>query len=148
MTEVYMGYECEVKVSTTGVSGEADTPILDVTSVEYSTSTEKDEWQAFRNKGKKTVIITGREDSIAITAKALKNDTALRYLVKTAMTKQGSDCMTNASITIPMGFQIAGPATIEVSNPGTGDGNKVPDVSVNLIFSGDYTVTDLEETTT
>ena len=146
MTEVYMGYECDVKVSTTGVEGEATTSISDVTTVEYSSSVEKDEWYAFRNKGKKSSIITGREDSISVTAKAVKNDTALRYLVKTALTKSGSDAMTKVSVTIPMGFKIEGPATIEASNPGTSDANKVPDVQVKLTFSGDYTITDTEET--
>ena len=144
MTEVYMGYESDVKVSLTGTAGEADSSISDVTSVSYSTSTEKDEWYAFKNRGKKTSIITGREDSISVTAKAVKNDEALKYLVKTGLTKTGSDAMTNVSLTIPMGFKIAGPAIIEVSNPGTSEGNKVPDVEIKLTFSGDYAVTDTE----
>jgi hypothetical protein len=146
MTEVYMGYECEVAVSITGVEGEATTAISDVTSVEYSNSVEKDEWYAFRNKGKKTSIITGREDSVNVTAKAVKGDEALRYLVKTALTKSGSEAMTKVSVKIPMGFKIEGPATIEVSNPGTSDANTVPDVEVTFTFSGDYTITDLNET--
>ena len=148
MTEVYMGYECTVAIGTNGTAStdEEMVEISDVTAVEYSNSVEKDEWYAFRNKGKKTSIITGREDSISVTAKAIKGDTALRYLVKTAMTKSGSDAMTKVSLTIPMGFKIEGPAAIEVSNPGTSDANTVPDVEITLTFSGDYAVTDMEET--
>lgn len=144
MTEVFMGYECTLKVGTDGVNS-ADEKMLeisDLTSVEYSTSTEKDEWYAFRNKGKKTSIITSREDTLDITFKAVKNDPAGRYLVKTAMMNTGSDAMTKISCVIPLGFKIEGPVALEVSNPGTGEGNKVPDVNIKAIFSGDYTITD------
>lgn len=150
MTEVYMGHECELKVGTNGVTS-TDTEmkeISDLTAVEYSSSVEKEEWYAFRNKGKKTSIITSREDTLTITYKAVKNDDAGRYLVKTAMLKTGSDAMTKISYTIPLGFKIEGATTVEVSNPGTGEANKVPDVEVTLTFSGDYTITDILATDT
>lgn len=148
MTEVYMGYECTLKVGTDGVTStdEKMVEISDLTAVEYSTSVEKEEWYAFRNKGKKTSIITSREDTLTIKYKAVKNDPAGKYLVKTAMLKTGSDAMTKISCVIPLGFKIEGSATVEVSNPGTGEGNKVPDVEITLTFSGDYTITDTLET--
>lgn len=138
--QVYMGYECSFGVKTSTDAPDY-TDFLDVTSVDYSSSVEKDEWYAFRDRGKKTSIVTGREDSVSVTTKALKDDEALKYCILTGMTKSGSDAQVQCKLTIPTGFTIEGAATVEVSNPGTGDANTVPDVEITFTFSGDYTVT-------
>lgn len=142
--QVYMGYECSFGVKVTP-EAEDYTDFLDITSVDYSSSVEKDEWYAFRDKGKKTSIVTGREDSVSVTTKALKDDVALKYCVLVGMTKSGSDAQVQCKLTIPTGFTIEGAATVELSNPGTGDANAVPDVEINFTFSGDYTITKNEE---
>lgn len=146
-TEVYMPWECTLKIGTNGVNStdEQMEVISDFTSVSHSTSYEKDEWYAMPNNGKKTSIVISKEDALDVQYKVVKNDSAGRYLVEVATIKTGSDAMTRVTFIDPYGFKFDGSATVEISDK-TFEGNKVPDLKAKLTFSGAYTVTDTTKT--
>ena len=133
-TEVYMPWECTLKIGTNGVNStdEQMEVISDFTSVSHSTSYEKDEWYAMPNNGKKTSIVISKEDELDV-----------QYEVATI--KTGSDAKTRVIFIDPYGFKFDGSATVEISDK-TFEGNKVPDLKAKLTFSGAYTVTDTTKT--
>lgn len=145
-TDVYFGYEVDFKISTTGVGGEKNATPNELLTVEVSIDDETVNWHAIRNKGFQTELTTGRTIKLKPTFKVAKNDPAGKYLIETGLKKMGTNAMTDAEITLPIGLKMDGPVTIKVTNPGTSAANEVPEAEAELTFAGLPNFTDVTAT--